>query len=139
MRFASGYQALAVVSKRGMTPLLITIAMLIAHQSTAVPLPAQSQPPPAPTIRVWSAVTPAVVKTRVEPAWPVPALNDTRGTIVLDVWIDEGGNVAFVQIVRSIPLDDTAGINAVRQWKFTPALRSGQPIAVVQEVRLQKF
>jgi TonB family protein len=78
------------------------------------------------------------VKTRVEPSWPNPALNDTQGTIILDVWIDESGDVAYVKIVRSIPLNDPAAIDAVRRWKFTPAARRGRPIAVVQEVRLQK-
>jgi periplasmic protein TonB len=87
---------------------------------------------------VWTTVAPAVVKTRVEPSWPNPALNDTRGTIILDVWIDESGNVACVKIVRSIPLDDRAAVDAVRQWKFAPATAAGRPIAVIQEVRLQK-
>jgi len=44
-----------------------------------------------------------------------------------------------VQVVRSIPINDAAAITAVRQWKFTPALHKGRPIAVVQEVRLQKM
>jgi TonB family protein len=55
----------------------------------------------------------------------------------LDVWIDERGDVACVKVVRSIPVDDQAAIDAVRRWKFVPAAVGGQPIAVVQEVRLQ--
>jgi protein TonB len=90
------------------------------------------------TTRIWTRVTPAVVKTRVEPSWPNPRLNDTHGTILLDVWIDEEGNVACVKITRSIPMNDQAAINAVRQWKFAPATLRGRPIAVVQEVRLKK-
>jgi TonB family protein len=42
-----------------------------------------------------------------------------------------------VKVVRSIPVDDQAAIDAVRRWKFVPAAVGGQPIAVVQEVRLQ--
>lgn len=87
---------------------------------------------------MWTRIAPAVVKTPVEPSWPIPALNDTHGTIILDVWIDESGNVACVKIVRSIPLDDQAAVDAVRQWKFAPATIAGRPIAVIQEVRVQK-
>jgi TonB family protein len=58
--------------------------------------------------------------------------------ILLDVWIDERGNVAYVKIVKSIPLNGPAAIAAVRQWKFSPATRNGKPIAVVQLVGLQK-
>lgn len=115
---------------------LVALALLLVGQSASGAVQAQS--PPAPIVRVWSAITPAVVQTRVEPTWPGPAVNDTRGTIILDAWIDENGNVPFVQIVKSIPINDAAALNAVRQWKFTPALRNGQPIAVVQEVRLRK-
>jgi hypothetical protein len=28
----------------------------------------------------------------------------------------------FVQVVRSIPMNDAAAVTAVRQWKFSPAL-----------------
>jgi periplasmic protein TonB len=87
---------------------------------------------------VWTTIAPAVVKTRVEPSWPYPALNDTHGTLILDVWIDESGDVACVKIVRSIPLNDQAAVDAVRQWKFAPATMRGRPIAVIQEVRVQK-
>jgi TonB family protein len=122
---------------RNMMRFVIVIGVLVAGQSVEINVAAQSQSPP-PSVCVWSAITPAVPKTTVEPVWPNPRLNDTHGIIILDVWIDESGDVAFVQIVRSIPVNDAAAINAVRQWKFAPALRGGQPIAVVQQVRLQK-
>ena len=88
--------------------------------------------------RAWTEINHAVVKTRVEPSWPDPFLNDTEGIIVLDVWIDEKGNVSCVKVTRGIPINDRAAVNAVRQWKFTPATLRGQPIAVVQEVRIVK-
>ncbi len=90
------------------------------------------------TTRIWTPITPAVVKTRVEPSWPLPGHNDTQGVIVLDVWIDEKGTVSCVKVTRSIPLNDRAAIEAVRQWKFAPATLAGRPVAVVQEVQLLK-
>jgi TonB family protein len=125
------------VSNPGMPRIIAsTIIVLIAAQ--------QSSPPRQPectskqTTRVWTAIKPAVVKTRVEPSWPFPGTNDTRGVIILDVWIDEKGNVSCVEVTRSIPINDRAAVAAVRQWTFVPATLRGQPIAVVQEVRLEK-
>jgi TonB family protein len=115
------------------------VILLLAAQSPATPVTqhecSSEQTQPA---RVWTKTTPAVVKTRVEPSWPIPALNDTHGTILLDVWIDENGDVSCVKITRSMPLNDQAAINAVRQWKFVPATLGGRPVAVVQEVRVLK-
>jgi outer membrane biosynthesis protein TonB len=35
-------------------------------------------------------------------------------------------------------MNDAAAVTAVRQWKFSPALYNGQPIAVVQLVQVRK-
>jgi len=122
-----------------MTRLVTSVlALLVAGQQSASSQPKTQSTCSAESTSVWTTIAPAVVKTRVEPSWPNPALNDTRGTIILDVWIDESGDVACVKIVRSIPLDDRAAVEAVRQWKFAPATMGGRPIAVIQEVRVQK-
>jgi TonB family protein len=116
------------------------VILLLAAQSPATPVTqhecSSERTQPA---RVWTKITPAVVKTRVQPSWPNPFLNDTHGRIVLDVWIDENGDVSCVKITRSIPVNDQAAINAVRQWKFVPATLGGRPIAVVQEVQVPKL
>lgn len=113
------------------------VAMLIApYQRPGVSSPGDCDAKPV--TRVWSAITPAVVKERVEPSWPNPQFNGIHGTTILDVWIQERGNVSCIKIVRSIPINDQAAIEAVRQWKFTPATLLSQPVAVVQEVRLLK-
>jgi len=122
-----------------MTRLVTSVlALLVAGQQSASSQPKTQTACTAESTRVWTTIAPAVVKTRVEPSWPNPALNDTRGTLILDVWIDESGDVACVKIVRSIPLNDQAAVDAVRQWKFAPATTGGRPIAVIQEVRIQK-
>jgi TonB family protein len=88
--------------------------------------------------RVWSPIVPATVRTRVEPSWPLKGVNDSEGTIILDVWIDERGDVACVTVVIGMPLNDRAAMDAVRRWKFHPATTRGTPLAVVQQVRLLK-
>jgi len=122
-----------------MTRLLMSgLVLLIAGQQPVSSPPKGQTECTAEATRVWTTIAPAVVKTRVEPSWPNPAFNDTRGTIILDVWIDESGDVACVKIVRSILINDQAAIDAVRQWKFAPATVGGRPIAVVQEIRVPK-
>jgi TonB family protein len=91
-----------------------------------------------PPARVWSPIVPATVRTRVEPDWPFKDRNDTGGTIILDVWIDEGGDVACVKVVRGLPLNDRAAMDAVRRWKFRPATIGDTPLAVVQQIRIFK-
>ena len=115
----------------------VALTMLVGAQ-VSINSPAITQTDCAGSTRVWTPIIPAVMKTRIEPSWPNPALNDTRGMLILDVWIDEKGDVACVKVVRSIPINDQAAIDAVRQWKFTPASIGGRPIAVVQEVRIPK-
>ena len=80
---------------------------------------------------------PASVKTRVEPSGPNLFRFDAQGVVVLDVWIDERGNVACVKVVRSIPVFDKATVEAVRQWKFSPATLGGRPVAVVQTLNVR--
>ena len=88
-------------------------------------------------VRVWSAVTPAVPTLRVQPR-QVSRLGEgvIAGVIFLNAWIDENGNVAGVKVVRSIQYYDSVAIEAVKQWKFSPARLDGRAIAVVQSVRV---
>jgi TonB family protein len=123
-----------------MAKLLMSFLALLAawQQPASSPLKTQTACT-AESTRVWTTITPATVKNTSGTVLANPAFNDTRGTLILDVWIDERGDVACVKIVRSIPLDDQAAAEAVRQWKFAPATVGGRPIAVVQEVLVQKL
>ncbi len=54
-----------------------------------------------------------------------------QGQVVLQVTIDEKGNVIGVKVAKSLhPYLDFAAVQAVRQWTYEPALRNGQPIPV---------
>jgi TonB family protein len=61
----------------------------------------------------------------------------TEGKIVADLFIDANGVVQAVSIVSGLP----AGLNesaarAARQWRYSPATRSGSPIAVRHRVAI---
>ena len=61
----------------------------------------------------------------------------TEGKIVADLFIDADGVVQAVSIVSGLP----AGLNesaarAARQWRYSPATRSGSAIAVRHRVAI---
>jgi protein TonB len=60
------------------------------------------------------------------------------GRVVLEIVIRADGNVGDVKILRGLGygLDDRA-IAAVRNWKFSPARRLGNPVDVIVEVEVE--
>jgi periplasmic protein TonB len=57
--------------------------------------------------------------------------NGTTGTVLLTVVVTSKGDVTQIRISKSLGsgLDEKA-IEAVRQWKFKPATKDGQPVSV---------
>lgn len=54
-----------------------------------------------------------------------------QGTTVLAVAINESGSVDAIKVVRSVGHGlDEAAMDAVKQWKFVPTDKNGNPIAV---------
>jgi TonB family protein len=100
---------------------------------------AVSQPPDAslagsgPWVKIEPPITAPVAVDRVEPVYP----DDYRrarisGTVVLEAGVSEKGTVDNIAVLRSVaPGLDMAAANAVRQWKFKPAMRDGKPVPVL--------
>ena len=59
-----------------------------------------------------------------------------EGTVTLEVRVDGAGLPERVAIARSSgsTLLDEAALEAVRRWRFRPALRSGEPVAGIVTV-----
>ena len=67
-----------------------------------------------------------------QPIYPPAAYADhISGTVELEIVIDDTGRVSKYRIVRSVPELDQAAIACVREWKFRPARKAGQPVASV--------
>jgi len=102
------------------------------------PAPA-APPPPAPAPgEAGQAVEPAVLISKVDPTYPPQAVRaQAEGTVVLDVGIDETGQVTDVQVVRglSFGLSDAAAA-AVREWRYRPARGPNGPIPSRKAVRI---
>lgn len=51
--------------------------------------------------------------------------------------IDERGTVADVEVLNGLPHGLTeATVEAVRRWRFRPATRDGQPVAVDHDLSI---
>jgi protein TonB len=100
--------------------------------AAAVPPPPSE---PAGPIRLHSGMKAPVKTTDVAPVYPVIAKSaHVQGVVILEAVLNAQGGVESVRVLRSIPLLDQAAVDAVQQWRFTPALLNGQPVPVVMTV-----
>jgi protein TonB len=71
----------------------------------------------------------------VPPIYPALSRNaHIQGVVILEAVLDAKGRVESVRVLRSVPTLDQAAVDAVQQWRFTPALLNGQPVPVVMTV-----
>lgn len=69
-----------------------------------------------------------LVKT-VEPVYPPLAkLTKLQGTVVLEIRIDEAGEVSDVKVQSGPPLLVPAAVRAVKQWRYKPFTEDGKPV-----------
>ncbi len=68
----------------------------------------------------------------VEPIYPEdPEKKDPQGNVLLIGRIDKEGNVTDLHVLAATSKDFVApAVDAVRAWKFTPAVRGGKPIEI---------
>jgi TonB family protein len=72
---------------------------------------------------------PFVLKSRVDPIYPLEAkANRIQGTVVLRIRVDKEGRVEKAEVMTGDPLLSQAALDAVRQWRYKPAMHSGVPV-----------
>jgi TonB family protein len=83
-------------------------------------------------VRVGGAIKAPTKLVNAFPVYP-PIAQSARvqGVVILETRIEPDGGVSDVRVLRSIPLLDEAAVAAVRQWRFTPTLLNGEPVAVI--------
>ena len=94
-------------------------------------------PPPPPTapVRLHVGMKAPRKIVDVAPAYPAVARSArVQGVVILEAVLDAKGRVESVRVLRSIPLLDQAAVDAVQQWRFTPALLNNEPVPVVMTV-----
>jgi periplasmic protein TonB len=71
------------------------------------------------------------VNRRVDPVYPAGSRRDgEQGTGMFKVLVDEKGRPLDVQVLKStgFPRLDTAALDAIRKWVFSPAMQNGQGV-----------
>jgi periplasmic protein TonB len=94
-------------------------------------------PPPPPTVpaRLHAGMKAPKKIVNVDPLYPAIAQSArVQGVVILEAVLDANGRVDSVHVLRSIPLLDQAAVDAVRQWRFTPALLNNEAVPVVMTV-----
>jgi len=88
--------------------------------------------------RLGPGVLPPQVVHRVEPQYPPRANRQKRaGGVILDAVIPEDGSPRIVRVIQSLDweLDENA-INALKQWRFSPAMKDGRPVKVRMNIAI---
>jgi TonB family protein len=88
-----------------------------------------------PALRVGGGIRPPRKIKDVPPEYPAAAQEArVQGVVIIEVRLDESGNVSDTRLLRSIPLLDQAATDAVKQWQYTPTLLNGVAVPVLMTV-----
>lgn len=98
---------------------------------TEQPTPSSDAPPAAPRAPISEGVLNGKATHLVQPPYPAIArAAHASGTVIVQVVIDENGNVISAHATSGHPLLQPAAVNAARGSKFSPTKLSGQPVKV---------
>jgi len=104
---------------------------------TAAPVKIADEPPPPeakptpPRAPISGGVLNGKAISLPKPAYPpIARAAHASGTVVVQVLIDENGNVVSAHAVSGHPLLQGAAVGAARQARFSPTKLSGQPVKV---------
>jgi protein TonB len=86
-----------------------------------------------------SGVAPPVLLREVRPGYTDEARRRSiEGDVLLEIVVKQDGSVGNVRVTRTLGAGlEQKAIDAVRQWRFGPARRQGQPVDVVVEVSVE--
>jgi protein TonB len=92
-------------------------------------------PEPIVPVRLHPGMTAPVKVVDAAPVYPpIARTAHVQGVVILEAVLDVEGRVDSVRVLRSIALLDQSAVDAVKRWRFTPALLNGQPVSVVMTV-----
>lgn len=102
---------------------------------------ATNTPPPQVTtgvkegdlVELTADVTKPNLVKRINPTYPAAAMaRRAEGTVILSLLVSEKGDVTDAKVLRGVsgPGLDQAALDAVKKWKFTPAMKNGKRVRV---------
>ena len=107
---------------------------------TPIQIGEESRPIKRKPIKVGANVQESKLIEKVEPVYPEQAESARlSGEVVLSVTVDEQGLVSDVEMKSGDPILAGSAVAAVKQWRYSPTLLSGEPVPVSFEVRVSFF
>jgi periplasmic protein TonB len=88
--------------------------------------------------RIGGGVSAPVLIFSVEPEFSEEARKaKVAGNVLVNLWVDVNGNPSHVHVIRGVGMGlDEKAAEAVRQYKFKPALENGKPVLVELNVEV---
>ena len=88
-------------------------------------------------VRRSEGVTPLAIERKVMPSYPKQAMVIRReGAVVIHVTVTDRGRIADVKLLSGDPILGRAAVDAVRQWRYRPALLNGKPTQSETDITL---
>ena len=89
-------------------------------------------------VKIGPGMTPPKLVHKVEPQYTEDARDrKIAGTVVLTLEVDKEGNPDKVAVERGLDSGlDWMAVTAVRQWRFAPAVKDGEPIRVFAHIEV---
>ena len=87
-------------------------------------------------VEVESITVPPKLIHAVQPHYPTKAAeHDTEGKVIIKALIDTKGRVKTAQVLKSSnPIFNKPALEAVKQYKFTPAMRGKEKVEVYVKI-----
>ena len=101
--------------------------------TSSAPLPKSSQPLSKPIVPAASSSDSSIIPPKlIKSVLAVASLEDTHdfetGNVVIDAVVDTEGDVHFISVLSGPPSLRRAAVRAVKDFKYEPATRNGQPV-----------
>ncbi len=72
---------------------------------------------------------------KIAPTYPMQARSERlSGKVVLSATIDADGSIRDVAVVSGSPILADSAAKAVRQWRYSPAMLNGTPVAIQKQI-----
>jgi periplasmic protein TonB len=107
------------------------IGGIISQTSSLTTVPKLAIPAPPKRIRISQGVTKGLLIQKIEPKYPLLAMQARiQGQVTLVAIIDKNGDIKQLSLVSGHPMLAPAAIEAVKQWRYRPFLLNGEPVEV---------
>jgi len=93
---------------------------------------------PAAALPVGGDVRQAKLISHIDPVYPTIARSQRiSGNVVIDALIDASGRVTTMKVVSGPTLLHQSAMDALKQWRYQPAMLNGTPVSMHLSVAIQ--